>query len=695
MRKYLTLFTLLLGSMPLTAQVTTDSLRTEQTITLDEVTIQAERVVHTTEGLKLFPTASQLATSSSGYSLLQKLHLPNIKVNEVARTITAPEQLGKVQVRINDIPATTEELLALDPATVQSIDYLPQPGLRYGQDVGFVIHIHVRKPRSGYTIGSNLLQTLTARSSSDNLFARFNCGKSELALSYDFDWSDNRTRRYSEQSEYRLSDGTLYSISRRDLKRRNEELSHKITLKYSLADEGKYQLQATLSGDFSHQPVYRTERENCSAERRDTAEIRSREHSHAPQLDLYGQISLPHRQSLTANVTATYTGSAYDYQYHAPDSYAYRIDGKSWSMTSELLYENRLKPFTLSSGMRYDLQYADNVYTGNTLAHNRLHQSEAYLFGQLQGQIGAFSYKAGMGVSQALYRQGKNSYSYWLPRPNLSAGWQFSKHLSARYRFELSRLKPRPAYLSDVTVRNNEMELSVGNPDLRPARRTEHTLSIDYSTPRITNNFFAFYRHNAHTYMQQISRTTDTSGAEQFLFGRSNQGDINMLMLSNQTTLEIIPQKISLMLSGNFIRCFNYGTDYTHHHSAWTGSAELTVTLGQYTFTAFVDKGFEFLEGETWNRNCGATYLTASCGLGKWGRLSLFWQHPFSSTVTTYRSELLNRDVHRTISLRSGEMGNRISLNLSIRLNHGRNYKSLSRTPQKREVDTGLMKQEK
>jgi hypothetical protein len=86
----------------------------EKEVTLDEVKVEAARIVNTATGQQIFPTDKQKEHSTNGYSLLNKLTLPNILVNEVTHTITAKGNLGSVQVRINDIIATTQDMLALE-----------------------------------------------------------------------------------------------------------------------------------------------------------------------------------------------------------------------------------------------------------------------------------------------------------------------------------------------------------------------------------------------------------------------------------------------------------------------------------------------------------------------------------------------------------------------------------------------------
>ena len=82
-RKGCVCITFILFSLTVSAQIT------EQSIELGEVEVKAARIVHKTDGLLLYPSDAQKEASTSGYSVLQKLSLPNIRIDEDARSISA------------------------------------------------------------------------------------------------------------------------------------------------------------------------------------------------------------------------------------------------------------------------------------------------------------------------------------------------------------------------------------------------------------------------------------------------------------------------------------------------------------------------------------------------------------------------------------------------------------------------------
>lgn len=75
----------------------------EKTVTLDEVTVKAAKVVNKADGMIIYPTDAQKQASSNGYSFLEKLTLANLRIDNINHTITAIDNRGGVQLRVNGI----------------------------------------------------------------------------------------------------------------------------------------------------------------------------------------------------------------------------------------------------------------------------------------------------------------------------------------------------------------------------------------------------------------------------------------------------------------------------------------------------------------------------------------------------------------------------------------------------------------
>ena len=113
----------------------------EPTVTLGEVEIKAARIVQKTDGWQLYPSKRQKESARSGYSVLQQLSLPNIRIDEVSHSISAIDNKGSVQVRINGIIVDKSEMLSLDPKSFGKIDFMVNPGFRYADGFPFLMNI--------------------------------------------------------------------------------------------------------------------------------------------------------------------------------------------------------------------------------------------------------------------------------------------------------------------------------------------------------------------------------------------------------------------------------------------------------------------------------------------------------------------------------------------------------------------------
>ena len=154
-------------------------------VQLVEVVVRGARVVNRTDGKLIFPSEEIAKSASSGYTLLKMLPLPNVKVDDINETISAANSLmGNVQVRINDVEATTADIQSLQPKEVEKVELIDRPGVRYGENVGIVINVITRKVTSGYVVGASGTLVPNADMVKGNAYTKLNNGNNELSLNY-------------------------------------------------------------------------------------------------------------------------------------------------------------------------------------------------------------------------------------------------------------------------------------------------------------------------------------------------------------------------------------------------------------------------------------------------------------------------------------------------------------------------------
>ena len=112
--------------------------------------------------------------------------------------------------------------------------------------------------------------------------------------------------------------------------------------------------------------------------------------------------------------------------------YAYEVNGRTLSLESEAIYENKLKPFTLSAGLEHSMSFTNNEYTGDVSAHNKVRRGELYIFSQVKGRWKQLGYSAGVGLANKTYSQENYSFDYWTFRPKLTLNYEILTGLNAR-----------------------------------------------------------------------------------------------------------------------------------------------------------------------------------------------------------------------------------------------------------------------
>ena len=248
MKRFIT-FSFLLSTTAITFAQNVD-----KSITLDEVTVRASKVVNKPDGMVIYPTDSQRQASTNGYSFLEKLTLPNLRVDNINHTISAIDNRGGVQLRINGIIVDKPEMTALDPKDILRIDFIDKPGVRYGESLAYVINIITRRNDSGYSIGTDITSAISTIQGDGMAYGKWNKGKSEWSASYDINGGKSKGSKILQIANYTLTDGSIYTIERNDVETLRKYISHNAKLTYNWADSTATVFQTSLSGALNKTP---------------------------------------------------------------------------------------------------------------------------------------------------------------------------------------------------------------------------------------------------------------------------------------------------------------------------------------------------------------------------------------------------------------------------------------------------------
>lgn len=680
--KRILLFTLLLlASLSLWGQ-------SSSTTSLGEATVSATRQKSTPYGYLFYPTAEQKASSTNAYNLLSKLPLPAVHVSEIDRSVTALSNKGTVVLQINGAPATVADLLALDPKNIKHIDFIERPGIRYAVGTACVINIRVQNPNVGYTLGTDATQELNARKSDYMAYVKLHLPKSELALNYQFTYSDARGYSLDERAVYHLADGTERIATRRSDKMRNRKFNNNFQLRYTLVDSTAYTLQATLSTHFYRNPLNEFQ---SQTQMDDETPFLSSRNSHgksfSPALDVYFNREWAKGKTLTANLSLSQITTDEYAEQTEVTSYAYDVAGRTYGLSSELTYEATLGNHRLQTGFLQTLQYRNNHYTGDTESIVPVHNAHSYGFVQWLTNWKRWDVSLSLGTSRERYRQGESKYAYWIFRPKASLSYKLSDAVRLSYDFDTYQHLSRVAFTSGTRIRRNSMEWLVGNPDLRPNRVISHRVDATLIVPHFFGQLSSEFRQNPHANMALYLRTPQN----EFIYTQTNQRGIDMFYVTSYFRYTCFKDKLSLSGSAGLFRFFNRGDNYRHHYTAGDFWANAEALLGRWTLTATASSGFRFLEGE--HKGIQGSYTALKCGY-RWGNcsVSLVWRQPLNSSPKTNESYVLNAMLQKQIIERSGDIGNNVLLNFTWRLHHGRKALNTPTIAPKQKTEAGILK---
>ena len=681
MKRFIT-FSLLLSTATITFAQNVD-----KSITLDEVTVRASKVVNKPDGMVIYPTDSQRQASTNGYSFLEKLTLPNLRVDNISHTISAIDNRGGVQLRINGIIVDKPEMTALDPKDILRIDFIDKPGVRYGESLAYVINIITRRNDSGYSVGTDITSAITTIQGDGMAYGKRNKGKSEWSVSYDINGGKSKGSKILQTANYTLNDGSIYTIERNDVETLRKYISHNAKLTYNWADSTATVFQTSLSGALNKTPDNYSIKEIIDGNHSYKATSRDGSKDISPVLDIYFFRQLTPKQSITANAVGTFISTKTNSFYDEGTPYIYNVDGKSASLLSEMIYENRLKPFTLSAGLNYRYKHTRNDYTGDASARTKMNDNKLYAFGEIKGSIKQFQYSLGTGVSYIHYTQNEHTYNFWTYRPKLTLTYNPINELQMSYTFQMQERTSRIAMTSDAIIRTNSMEWTVGNPDMKPSRDMEHRLQVSYNTNRLQSFIESYYKQCRRPNMAHYERTDDN----RFIYTQINQKEIDVLDITAYAGYWLLPEKLQVAANGGMYRCFNFGYDYTHCYTSWFYVGSITAYLGKFYLRGYIDNGTRFLEGESKGYNGAYSALQASYNLKNW-QFSLTWANPICSNYKSFENELLNRNLYKHSIGYSKDSGNCISLNIVWRLSGGRNHQSAEKRINLKDTDNGIMK---
>lgn len=658
-------------------------------VTLDEVTVMAPKVIHKPDMDILLPSRKAVDASPNSLSLLSHLMIPTLNVNEFMGTVTTGGQ--EVEIRINGRRASAEELTSVRPASVKRIEWIDNPGLRYGDAVA-VINVVTVNPTAGGSMSAEGMQALNQPWSRGNMDLKLNYGRSQWSLSA---WGayTNRISSYREYSET-FTDPAGNSVTRTETPVDGfltmTKLGPQLSYSYMNSDKTVLWIGVGVNKDW---PVEQSNTGIMSSTA-STANVLLHESEATsgigPKISAYLEQRLSRSQTIAFNVsTSAFSGhSSRDYIESDTENGDRLTDihtdihDRRHSLSIEGDYVKKWADSRLTAGISYSA--SRNRATRESGAVSRRNSDRTYLFAEYFRRIGRVNLTGGIGAQYDDQRTvgdgGKTSLSL---RPRLSANYRLNPSSQFRIGFTTRRSSPSYNQTNPVPQQIDGFRYQVGNPMLHTYSVYRTSFQYNFTLPRVSGKFEATWTRSPH----EIAPYMTWEGDRLYTYFENSHGRSNYeFILSPQ--IEIVPGAVTLGGSVRYIHTVTAGCNYRHSLSRWCGDVSLMAYYGNFNLLVSYEKNPVRLVGET--ITMGEEVSMAGIGY-RLKNLMIYAGIFMPFTKYSMGSESLSRYNSNHNILRSNSFDKMPVIRLSYSFNWGKQRKSASRIINDDDSDDGAV----
>lgn len=588
----------LLSSVSAMAQTeASDSIAAQE---LQEIVIEAPRVVRKADMDVYHPSKSAVDNSKNGMQLLNNLMIPSLSVSDALGSITAAGQ--SVQVRINGRAATIEQVRTLLPETVKRVEWMDNPGLRYG-GANYVLNFIVANP----SLGGSL--QLLARPSLNEAFglymadAKFNFGKSQFEIGADYRLA-NRMKTHRDYTEtFTFPDGATLTRKETSLGGTMDNTSGNLRASYNYIkpDTTVFVAEFSIHRDFTDKSLY-----NGLLSLSDGTDDILLTDSHGdtgttPTLSLYLQRHFARRQMLVVDFRSSfYFGRTFsDYLERLPSSPIYLTDihtnikdrNQAYGIEADYIKNWRNGRFTAGVSYTANRNRSEYENLGGDIFHQR--QDKVYFFAEYFHRLGKWTATAGMGVQYTdfLFKESDRGNHSWSPRPQATITYSLNQNHNFRINFTSWQSTPSLAETNVVPQQLDGFQWRVGNQNLKTSNSYMLIFSYGFNLPRISGTFGirAFTSPNAITPLLEWKEGRLITTYE-------NSRGLKNLSFFLAPQIEIIPQWLIVSGYVQYRMERMKGTGYAIDHNGWSGNASLQLTHWRFVLSA----QYQYAQRDLW-----------------------------------------------------------------------------------------------
>lgn len=456
----------------------------DQGVTLDEVTVTGNQVVHSKGRTIVYPSSSDVRASSTSVSLFQKLPLPGLQANPINRTLSVDG--GSPVILINGVPSTMDDVNALQPKDIEKIEYSRFIPARYADSgkSGYVSIILKKRNDGGqfYAWGRSAVNTAFV---DGNVRASYHQGPSQFTLLYNPSWR-NYQQVYDDVTESLIGDDFKINLEEHDRNPFNYQY-HAIRLKYDFSPSAKTLFSATFSvtpnTNKSRTIAHTIDSEQGEYDNNSVSTNKAL----TPSLDLFLHQDFNDKNSLEVQVVGTLSSSDYrrDNNYIfsdvSQDSYVMNVDSRRRSLISEVSYIHNFSDKTsLSAGYQNTVSHSKNTYLSSDYKPI-LTENNNYAYVRLGQSVGKFYFSLSTGAKLFWIKNDLNKRNFIRNISSAQVSWNISSKWNLQATFRYTPEIPSLSALTDYPQQTTPYLISNGNPDLKVAENFMYSVAADYT----------------------------------------------------------------------------------------------------------------------------------------------------------------------------------------------------------------------
>ncbi|MDE6288058.1 MAG: outer membrane beta-barrel family protein [Muribaculaceae bacterium] len=573
---------------------------------LHEIVVEAPKVIRKADMDVYHPSSSAIEASKNGLQLLNNLMIPSLTVSDVLGTVMAAGQ--SVQLRINGRVSTIEQVRALLPETIKRVEWIDNPGLRYG-GANYVLNFIVTNPTLGGSLQAIARPALNKAWGVYMADAKFNNGPSQWEVGTYYKLTNNLKthREYSETFTYPDGESLTRTETSLDGKIKNTFGNAWASYSYIKPDTTVFLAEIGVYRTFSNLTCYNGLLSLSNGSDDIFLTDSSGDHGTTPSLSLYWQQNFANRQLLAVSFNSSfYFGRTTSDYIETPAMYGFvpepvndihtSIRDRNQAYALEANYIKNWANSRLTVGASYTANRNRSVYENyNDLVFHQ-HQNKVYFFAEYFQRLGSkWTVTAGMGAQYTdfVFKETDEGNLSWSPRPQATITYSINQNHNFRLNFTSWQSTPTLAETNIVPQQLDGFQWRVGNQSLKTSDSYMLTLRYGFNLPHVNGSFGvrAFTSPNAITPILYWSN-------DRLITSYENSRGLKNMSFFLAPQVEIVPDW--LMLSGyvQFRMERMRGTGYTHHNNDWSGNVSLALQHWGFTLSAQYVRAQRDLWGE-------------------------------------------------------------------------------------------------